>query len=224
MRNGHWNNTWYLEFFWLQVFNLIKPIAKGWDWKECNEGNSLCISLLLSYVCYGCCSFGYSSCYGSFQLKYVWSWWSTLGAGKFIFRYLIGTQRKSVCCWQVAVGQQSYYDANMAGYIDTRKSTNGYVFTVAGWAVSWFCRLWKILRWSAIEVEYMLAEAPKEAPKANLLKILHVKLWKMAIESTTSICSALNPRQALKRWMDVCDLINSNKNSSTMIIDSLMHK
>ncbi|MCO5595809.1 hypothetical protein L7F22_049859 [Adiantum nelumboides] len=52
----------------------------------------------------------------------------------------------------------------MAGDMDTRKSTNGYVFAIAGGAVSWCSRLQKIVALSTTEVEYISAtEASKEA-------------------------------------------------------------
>ena len=51
----------------------------------------------------------------------------------------------------------------MAGDIDTRQSTTGYVFTVGGAAVSWVSRLQKINALSTTEAEYVAAiEAAKE--------------------------------------------------------------
>ena len=59
---------------------------------------------------------------------------------------------------------QGYCDADMAGDLDTRKSTSGYIFTVAGGAVSWCSKLQKIVALSTTEAEYISAtEASKEA-------------------------------------------------------------
>ena len=52
----------------------------------------------------------------------------------------------------------------MAGDLDTRKSTSGYVFAVSSGAVSWCSKLQQIVALSTTEAEYILvAEASKEA-------------------------------------------------------------
>ena len=52
----------------------------------------------------------------------------------------------------------------MAGDVDTRKSTSGYVFTLAGGAVSWCSRLQKVVALSTTEADYIsIIEASKEA-------------------------------------------------------------
>ena len=56
-----------------------------------------------------------------------------------------------------------YTDSNMAGDVDSRKSTSGYLITFSGGAVSWQSRLQKCVTLSTTEVEYITAtEACKE--------------------------------------------------------------
>jgi ATP-binding cassette subfamily B (MDR/TAP) protein 1 len=60
--------------------------------------------------------------------------WSAV---KWILRYLKGTAIKCLCFDienQMHVG---YIDADIAGDVDSRKSTSGYLITFAGRAVSW---------------------------------------------------------------------------------------
>ena len=54
----------------------------------------------------------------------------------------------------------------MAGDVDTRKSTSGYVYTLAGGAISWCSRLQRIVALSTKEAEYISAtDASKKAIK-----------------------------------------------------------
>ena len=53
-------------------------------------------------------------------------------------------------------------NANMAGDMDSRKSTFGYMMTFVGGVVSWQSRLQKCVALSSIEVEYIVTEAAKE--------------------------------------------------------------
>lgn len=85
-------------------------------------------------------------------------------AVKCILRYLKGTQSMCICYGKSDFKLQGYCDADMAGDVDTRKSTSGYVFAIAGGAVSWCSRLQKIVALSTTEAEYISAtEASKEA-------------------------------------------------------------
>ncbi|MCO5574275.1 hypothetical protein L7F22_028057 [Adiantum nelumboides] len=59
---------------------------------------------------------------------------------------------------------RGYADSNYAGSVDSRKSTIGYVFTVASGPVSWASCLQPCVALSTIEAEYMaVTEAAKEA-------------------------------------------------------------
>ena len=58
---------------------------------------------------------------------------------------------------------QGYVDADFAGDHDTRRSTTGYVYTLASTAVSWVSRLQKIVTLSTTEAEYVaVTEKSKE--------------------------------------------------------------
>jgi hypothetical protein len=56
-----------------------------------------------------------------------------------------------------------YTDADMAGYIDSRKSTSGFLITFSGGAVSWQSKLQKCVALSTTEAEFIATtEARKE--------------------------------------------------------------
>ena len=58
---------------------------------------------------------------------------------------------------------EGFTNADMAGDMDTRKSTTGYLYTFAGAAISWVSKLQRIVALSTTEVEYIdAAEACKE--------------------------------------------------------------
>ncbi|MCO5573237.1 hypothetical protein L7F22_027006 [Adiantum nelumboides] len=85
-------------------------------------------------------------------------------AVKSIMRYLKGTKNKCLCYGKGPLELKGFCDSDMAGDVDTRKSTSGYVFTLAGGAVSWCSRVQKIVALSTTEAEYISAtEASKEA-------------------------------------------------------------
>ena len=50
-----------------------------------------------------------------------------------------------------------YVDSDFAGDVDSRRSINGYVFTLGSGAVIWVSRLQKIVVLSTTEVEYVTA-------------------------------------------------------------------
>jgi hypothetical protein len=58
---------------------------------------------------------------------------------------------------------QGYVDADLAGDVDSRKNTTGFVYTLGGTAVCWPSKLQKIIAISIIEAEYVtVTEAGKE--------------------------------------------------------------
>ena len=57
----------------------------------------------------------------------------------------------------------SFVDANWAGDLDRKRSTNGYVFNLFGGAINWMSKRNFVVALSTIEVEYMAANhASKE--------------------------------------------------------------
>ena len=60
---------------------------------------------------------------------------------KWILRYLKGTSRVCLCFRSGKLVLNGYTDADMAGDMDSRKSTSIYMRTFVGGAVSWQSRL-----------------------------------------------------------------------------------
>ena len=57
-----------------------------------------------------------------------------------------------------------YTDSDFAGDLDDRKSTSGYVFMLAGGAITWRARKQPLVAFSTVEAEYIGAsDAAKEA-------------------------------------------------------------
>lgn len=84
-------------------------------------------------------------------------------AVKWILRYLRGTSNLSLCFGGGEPILEGFTDADMAGDLDNRKSTSGYLFKFAGGAISWQSKLQKCVALSTTEAEYIAAvEASKE--------------------------------------------------------------
>ena len=84
-------------------------------------------------------------------------------AVKWIFRYLRRTSKLCLSFGREKLVLEGYTDADMAGDLDGRKSTSGYLFTFAGGAVSWQSKLQKCVALSTTEAEYIaVTEAGKE--------------------------------------------------------------
>ena len=84
-------------------------------------------------------------------------------AVKWILRYLRGTTSKALCFKGGDMVLTGYVDADLAGNVDIRRSTTGYVYTLGGTAVSWGSQLQKIVALSTTEAEYVaVTEASKE--------------------------------------------------------------
>ena len=74
-----------------------------------------------------------------------------------ILRYLRGTSELSLCYGEQDMSVRGYVDSYYAGSVDSRKSTSGYVFTLAGGPVSWASRIQPCVALSTTEAEYMAA-------------------------------------------------------------------
>ena len=72
-------------------------------------------------------------------------------AVKWILRYLRGTSSLKLCFGTEKSMLCGYTDSDMAGDIDSRKSTSGYLITLAGGAVAWQSRLQKCIALSTTE-------------------------------------------------------------------------
>jgi len=117
-------------------------------------------------------------------------------AVKSIMRYLKGTENKCLCYGKEPLELKGFCDSNMAGDVDTHKSTSGYVYTLAGSAVPWCSRLQKIVALSTTEAEYISAtQASKEAIwLARLCSEfgLPEKTPTLGCDSQSAICLAKN--------------------------------
>ena len=84
-------------------------------------------------------------------------------AVKWILRYLRGTSKLCICFGGSKPILEGFTDADMAGDLDGRKSTSGFLFTFAGGAISWLSKLQKCVALSTTKAEYIAAiEASKE--------------------------------------------------------------
>ena len=84
-------------------------------------------------------------------------------AMKWILRYLQGTSKMSLCFGKGEPILDGFTDSDMAGDINSRKSTSGYLITFAGGAVAWQSRLQKCVTLSTTEAEFIaITEACKE--------------------------------------------------------------
>lgn len=84
-------------------------------------------------------------------------------AVKWVMRYLCGTSSLSLCFGTGKPILCGHTYSDMAGDVDTRKSTSGYLVTFVGGAVSWQSRLQKCVALSTTEVELIaMVKACKE--------------------------------------------------------------
>ncbi|CAN0846213.1 Retrovirus-related Pol polyprotein from transposon TNT 1-94 [Linum grandiflorum] len=140
-------------------------------------------------------------------------------AVKWILRYLRGTSRVCLCFGNGKAMLEGYTDANMAGDVDSRKSTSGYMMTFAGAAVSWQSRLQKCVALSTTEAEYIaVTEACKE--------VLWLKkfLQELGIKQERSKHIDVRYhwiRDALEEKLLELDKVHTDDNGSDMMTKSL---
>jgi hypothetical protein len=85
-------------------------------------------------------------------------------AVKWVLRYLRGTSNYCITYNSGSDLVCGYVDSDFAGDLDKRRSTSGYVFTLAGGAISWMSKLQNIVSLSTTEAEYVVvSHACKEA-------------------------------------------------------------
>ena len=86
-------------------------------------------------------------------------------AVKRVFRYIAGTRHYGILFHgNKGINLIGYTDSDWAGCRETRKSTSGYVFSLAGGAISWRSKKQSIVALSTCEAEYIAASlACKEA-------------------------------------------------------------
>ncbi|MCO5602098.1 hypothetical protein L7F22_056226 [Adiantum nelumboides] len=78
--------------------------------------------------------------------------------------YLKHTKSMHICYGSQNLSVKGYSDSDYAGDVDKRRSTSGYVFTLAGGAIPWQSQLQDCITQSTTEAEYVAAnEACKEA-------------------------------------------------------------
>jgi hypothetical protein len=81
-----------------------------------------------------------------------------------IYAYVKATPHMSISYKKQEPFLEGYVDADWVGCLDSRRSTTGYVFTIAGGPVSWSSKRQNIVALSTTEAEYIAAgEAVKEA-------------------------------------------------------------
>ena len=70
--------------------------------------------------------------------------------------YVKGTLDYSLCFNGHNLQLQGYTDADWQGDLDDRKSTSGYIFTLAGGAISWCSRKQNSVALSSMELNILL--------------------------------------------------------------------
>ena len=85
-------------------------------------------------------------------------------AAKGVLRYIAGSLQTGILFGRGSTTVEAYCDANFASDTETRRSTTGFVFTLAGGAITWSSKLQPTVAVSTSEAEYMAAaQTVKEA-------------------------------------------------------------
>ena len=108
-------------------------------------------------------------------------------------RYLKGSSETCLTFTAGGLKLEGFVDADLAGDVDSRKSTTGYVYTLGGTAVSWNSTLQKIVALSTTEAEYVaVSESAKEIV---WLQSFLKELGKM----NGKVCGSKNPADMLTK-------------------------
>ena len=115
---------------------------------------------------------------------------------KSILRYLKGTQEKNICYGKGDLNLPCYFDSDMAGDVDTRKSTYGYIYTLAGGDISQCSMLQRIVALATESQHISATEASKEAIWLTRLRSelgLPKQIPVLHCDNQIVICLAKNP-------------------------------
>ncbi|UYV66641.1 K02A2.6-like, partial [Cordylochernes scorpioides] len=130
-----------------------------------------------------------------FMAAPVLTHWNAL---KRIFKYLKGTLDSGILYKRKDVIKLiGYSDADFAGDIDTRRSTSGYIFLLAGGPVTWTSQRQSVVALSTTEAEYIAASMASR--EAGWLKLLIKELTPndnpvpLMIDNQSAIRLILNP-------------------------------
>ncbi|CAI0389528.1 unnamed protein product [Linum tenue] len=109
-------------------------------------------------------------------------------AAKRVLRYLKGTSTYGI--WYKRKDKNSkllgYTDSDYAGDLDDRKSTSGYVFFIAGGAISWASKKQPVVTLSTTEAEFV-AGSYCAAQCVWLRKILEQMGWEDSVSAATKV-------------------------------------
>ncbi|XP_031255452.1 secreted RxLR effector protein 161-like [Pistacia vera] len=124
--------------------------------------------------------------------------WSAV---KKVLRYLRGTSDLAFCYGGMAIRDEldvtSFVDADWGGDLNSRSSTNGYVFTLFGAPIYWMSKKQSTVALSSTEAEYMaLTHAGKEAMWLRRLSLelgFNLDAMKIGCDNQRAIFLAKNP-------------------------------
>jgi len=140
-----------------------------------------------------------------------------LSAATYTLRYLRNTANLAIqykTSDSEATMPIGYTDSDFAGDPDDRKSTSGYVFMLAGGAITWRARKQPLVAFSTVEVEYIGAsDAAKEAIRVRSLyaRILYGKiLYKHAEKCPHCLCSDNDSKATEPQQIFVITKVQSN--------------
>ena len=140
-RKVHWEGIGKISDDWCKaIFSASSITRKAFKstLSQRQRGNRktagyfVCFSLWVINVCNGINITWYCICNSSKQI-YASTWIKHVV--KSILRYLKGTKGKCICYRKGDLNLHGYCDSDMAGDVDTRKSTYSYIYTVKGGAI-----------------------------------------------------------------------------------------
>ncbi|KAK9181573.1 hypothetical protein WN944_024711 [Citrus x changshan-huyou] len=158
---------------WLSQKNYLKKILRRFNMQDCKSiSTPLPVNFKLSS---SMCPSNEAERKKMSQGPYASAVGKHWIAVKRILRYIKGTLDVALCYGGSEFTVRGYVDSDFTGDLDKRKSTTGYVFTLAGAAVSWVSKLQTVVALSTTEAEYMAAtQACKKAILIQSQSALHI--------------------------------------------------